>query len=381
MLKTLLLDLDNTLLGNDTDVFLPAYLGKLRNHFHQTMDGDAVIAGILVGTRAMVGNTNPGVLLEEAFHTAYEAYSQTDLRAARTVIDDFYASVYPQLAEVTTVRPAAVKLIEFAAEHGLEVVIATNPLFPETAILQRLAWSGIDPDAAPIRMITNFETMHFSKPHPEYYAEMLGLLGRRSSEVIMVGDDWENDIIGADQMRIPTWWIADTAAEPPSADIKLTGQGDLDAFYTWLQANIGLSITTDIPRRTPEIVARLRATVANVMTLIGNTPAAQFLQQPTGCEDSIVDNIQHLCQMDQEALLPALGLQTYKDAGCQPEDMVAHFVKNRALLCDTLAQLAPADWQRTITSPNGSQSTIESLAAFVAHHDKGHVQQIKRLVG
>ncbi len=376
MLKTILFDLDNTLIGNDANKFVPVYLGKLQAHLAQELDdAEAILQGILLGTRSMVSKLDPSQTLMQAFEERFLAEYGTALSEIRPLIDDFYANVYPSLASEIQVRPTAAKLIAFALAHGLEVVIATNPLFPETAILQRVQWGGIDPHAAPVTFVTHSETSHFAKPHPEYYAEILGQIGRRSSEVLLVGDDWENDVVGGHQMRIASWWIADANAEKP-ADIPLVGQGSLDEFYSWLQANIGLSVNNNCPRQTREIVARLRGTVANVNTLVGDLTTEQRTTKPDGHETHIDDNLIHLCQLDREALLPALGLVLKEKTDCQLD----HFVQNRVALCNALGALDEAGWQQEITSPNGSPSTVESLAAFVAHHDRGHVQQIGRIV-
>ena len=57
-------------------------------------------------------------------------------------IDAFYAEDYPGLRSLTRPRPAAVETVRAAFERGCRVAIATNPLFPRTAIEQRLATLG-----------------------------------------------------------------------------------------------------------------------------------------------------------------------------------------------------------------------------------------------
>ena len=46
--------------------------------------------------------------------------------------------------------------------------------FPEMAIRERLAW--INCHDLPFAFVTTFENMHFCKPNPQYYQEILDIL-------------------------------------------------------------------------------------------------------------------------------------------------------------------------------------------------------------
>ena len=78
-------------------------------------------------------------------------------------------------------------------------MIATNPLFPRTAIYQRLEWAGLPPDKYPFSLIPSYETFHFAKPNPTYFAEFLTISGWPDGPMIMVGNDLEHDILGSSE--------------------------------------------------------------------------------------------------------------------------------------------------------------------------------------
>lgn len=59
----------------------------------------------------------------------------------------FYETEFSQLRAATVMRPAAADLVSTAIDQGCAVVVATNPLFPRTAIEQRLDWAGVPDDA------------------------------------------------------------------------------------------------------------------------------------------------------------------------------------------------------------------------------------------
>ena len=90
---------------------------------------------------------------------------------------------------------AAQRAIELALARGFEVVIATNPVFPQKAIFERLRWGGFANKK--FNLITSYENMHFCKPKPQYYAEILSKLGRTPAECWMIGNDVEEDLVAA----------------------------------------------------------------------------------------------------------------------------------------------------------------------------------------
>ena len=93
-----------------------------------------------------------------------------------------------------------------AFARGLAVIIATNPLFPTTAIEQRLAWAGVPVDEYPYALVTTYENMHAAKPQPAYYREILAAIDCPPDRALMVGDDWKNDIAPAAAVGLHTFW-------------------------------------------------------------------------------------------------------------------------------------------------------------------------------
>jgi len=142
------------------------------------------------------------------------------------------------LRPLTRTLPEARPLVEWALERGLQVAIATNPLFPRTAIEQRLEWAGVPVGARwprPYALVTSYEIMHATKANPAYYHEILAHLGRQPGECLMVGDDWERDIAPAASVGIPVYWIAAPGKVPPADDVALVGQGMLGDLWDWLR--------------------------------------------------------------------------------------------------------------------------------------------------
>lgn len=243
MIRTVLFDLDDTLLGNDMDHFLPHYLPLLARHVRTLIPNPDFnfVEALLEATNATIGNLDPQLTNSDAFWQALGKITRRDWLAldAPAFFDTFYNGPdFQGLEKITTRRSLARPLVERLLAAGREVVVATNPLFPRSAIEARLAWAGLPVSEIPFTLITVSEEMHATKPHVAYYREILDRLGRRPEEALMVGNDWENDIAPAAALGLATFWVAPDYAEPPQVNLY-AGRGDLAACDSFLQS-IGL---------------------------------------------------------------------------------------------------------------------------------------------
>jgi FMN phosphatase YigB (HAD superfamily) len=56
----------------------------------------------------------------------------------------------------------------------------------------RVKWAGIDPSI--FSFITHVRAMKATKPHPEYYQEILDLQGLKAEECLLIGDNVKMDL-------------------------------------------------------------------------------------------------------------------------------------------------------------------------------------------
>ncbi len=167
MITTLLLDLDDTLLKNDDEVFIPGYFERISRYLADIIPKERMLSQLLAGTAAMLENKNPSLHLKDAFDQVFYAGINISSEDLRPHIDRFYAEEFPKLKELTSHIPDSRKMLDFAHSHGLEVVVATNPLYPRTAVEQRLAWAELPIDQFEYSQITSYENSHFAKPNLE----------------------------------------------------------------------------------------------------------------------------------------------------------------------------------------------------------------------
>jgi FMN phosphatase YigB (HAD superfamily) len=236
MLQAVLFDLDDTLLGNNMDAFIPRYFALLGKYVERYMARERFLQALMVSTQAMATNLDTAVSNREAFWAAFEQRTGLDPAEMEPFFEIFYAEQFPLLADVASRRPGASELVQLCFARGLKVVIATNPMFPRRAVEERLAWAGLPVTDYPYHLVTTYENMHATKPHLAYYREILDYIQVEPSAALMVGDDWENDIAPAAAVGCATYWLPTDNAVPPDAAL-LTGSGTLAQLYDRLAAN------------------------------------------------------------------------------------------------------------------------------------------------
>jgi FMN phosphatase YigB (HAD superfamily) len=230
-LKALLLDLDDTLLGNPMKTFIPAYFRALTDFVTEIQPPERLIEQLLIATRMMDGGDGAGPSNGEIFAEAFFAGLGVPRGELEPVFERFYAEAFPALRPLTAPRPAAPKIVEWAGQRGLQTAIATNPVFPRTAIEQRMEWAAVGVDRFEYALVTSYENSHATKAQPAYYREILAVLGCGPEECLMVGDNWNWDMVNAAEVGIPGFWIADPSSPPPSVGSLPVGQGSLDDFF------------------------------------------------------------------------------------------------------------------------------------------------------
>jgi len=191
----LLIDLDGTLLKLDLLRFIPAYMKALAAYFSSHLPPEKFTAHLLATIKVMMESDDPGRTNEAVF---YEDFCRR-LGVAREEIDplieEFYRDEFPRLRSWGAPRPHARKVLKAARRQGLKLVLATQPVFPRSAVVERLSWGGLS--AASFDLITSLENMHYCKPRPEYYCEIARMIEIPPERCLMAGNDTVEDISAA----------------------------------------------------------------------------------------------------------------------------------------------------------------------------------------
>jgi FMN phosphatase YigB (HAD superfamily) len=242
MLQAILFDLDDTLLGNDIETFLPGYFDSFSRYAADVMEKKQFLRELLFCTRAMIESEEAGLTNRQVFWTNFCERTGLSQAELEPFFERFYREEFGKLRPLTHSLPEAVELVQLCFDLELDVVVATNPLFPLDAIEQRLAWAGLPVSEYPFALVTAYENMHSSKPSPAYYREILVKMGCPApQQALMVGNEWDNDIAPAATAGLLTYWICKSGQEPPDLSVPLTGSGSLASLHRrlakgWLQS-------------------------------------------------------------------------------------------------------------------------------------------------
>lgn len=232
MIKTILFDLDGTLLPLNLDNFIKIYFAAMGKKFQDLIDAKTLAKYIMTATEVMVKNTEYRTN-ETVFMEKFEQLIQSDLRVYQKRFDEFYDCEFFETKATVVNTPVMQDSVNLLKDKGYEMVIATNPLFPEKAIHHRIRWSGFDPKD--FIYVTSYEKNHYCKPQLHFYQELLKETGKNPQECLMVGNDVQEDMI-AGKLGIQTYLITDFMIHRTPEPVDVTYQGTYSDFYRFVQA-------------------------------------------------------------------------------------------------------------------------------------------------
>lgn len=388
MITTLLLDLDDTLIGNEMDEFIPIYLSLLSQHSADHVQPDVFTRTLLSATMKMTQNDDPETTLERAFAAHFYPKLGVPESDLRDTIADFYANRYPELRPLIGIRPQARELIELAFQLGLEIVVATNPLFPLTAITQRMDWGEISVDEFEYVLITSYEGFHFCKPNIAYYAEVLGRLGRRTSEAVMVGNDPKNDLEPARALGLPVFQIADNPIDP------LQG-GSLADVLPWLENEAPRLVDPEAASQPLSVLARLKGHLGAFLTMLSGLDEESWYGCQRSGEWAPVEIVCHLRDVEFEVNQPriqaVLDQQNPFVHAADPDAWAAErayttqpplpalqdFVLARKETIARLEGIDPGEWLRPARHALFGPTTLSEITSIAGDHDLRHLAQLR----
>lgn len=392
MIKAVLLDLDDTLLINPDSKFVIAYLEQIDRFFTYRW-GQPLSRVLLKTLHAMNGKRD---MRQTNYEVALDVISQSTERSTgeiQTAFEEFYRDVFPQLRSCTQPVFAAHDLMTTLNRHDYALIIATNPLYPATAVYQRLAWAGLPDTPESYALVTHSENMHFTKSHAAYYAEIVARVGIEPDEAIMVGDNPSNDIAPAQQAGLSVFHIT---TESPRSNIP---GGTLDDFHrqitqeNWLDTVIPPAITPSM------IIPELTGNVSALFGMLTDVKPHFWEQHPDPEEWSPIQVICHLLESETTVQRPRLERIVqqqnpflaspqsppgpHQAQTCAPNGWQAaiRFAQERQKTLDFVRNLQQEDWQRPARHSIFGPTTLLEMAHFTAQHDRLHINQLCQTLG
>ena len=222
MIKTVLFDLDGTLLPMDQDKFIQDYLGRmaafLAPHGYAPQ---LLLNAILAGTQALVQNDGHANN-DDLFWQVFSQVLGRDARQDADLLTQFYLGEFQQVRHSCGFDPRAAEAVRSIRAMGLNTILATNPLFPAVATHSRLRWAGLEPEE--FLRITTYENSRFCKPNPDYYRQLLEEENLLPEECLMVGNDVREDMV-AQSLGMAVFLLTDCLINTENRDLSAYPQG------------------------------------------------------------------------------------------------------------------------------------------------------------
>ena len=388
MTLTLLTDLDDTLISTNMDQYFPKFFADLGSALNEIASPQAVQKQIQFAVKQMMQNQDPGKMLSEVFAEHFYPPLGTTEADCKALVDQYYREGYPNLRPLITPRPEAQALLAWCKQQGIEIAVATNPVFPEIATRQRIEWAGLDPED--FTYFTTYDTFHFTKPNITYYAECLGRLGWPEGSTVMIGDDPVLDIEPMQALGFPTFQVrAEKNGSAPN-------QGTLAEVADWLKSKAS---STAPNFSVPSNLAILRSTPAVLDSWLRFLPAEDFQARPAPGEWNLTEIYWHLADLEGEVYRPQWE-QLLADPAVQitapdtsrwaeerdyshkdPREACQKFYRNRMASLELLDALSEKGLlEQTFQHAVFSQTTLVEMISFVSQHDRLHLGQSRNLV-
>lgn len=221
-MNTVIFDLDGTLLPMVQENFLDMYFKSLAMKMTPYgLDAKKLIQAVWAGTKSMIENDGT-MSNEERFWSTFTGIQGEEMRRLEPVFEEFYQNEFHNARSATSTNPLALQCVKLLKDKGYTLVLATNPVFPRIATLNRIKWAGLCEED--FEWITTYENSSYCKPNLKYYQEILEQIGKNPEECIMIGNDVREDMCVAN-IGMDTYLLSDCLINSEDVDLKDYRQG------------------------------------------------------------------------------------------------------------------------------------------------------------
>ncbi|MCI9679553.1 MAG: HAD family hydrolase [Oscillospiraceae bacterium] len=233
MLNTILFDLDGTLAPFMQDEFIRAYFRALLHRLTPMgYDGEKLTKALWKGTGAMVANTGESTN-RQVFWSSFVEDLGMEVLSLESILEDFYQRDFDGVGVILTKQADRSELLRRLREKGYGLVLATNPIFPATAVETRLGWVGLCGED--FDLVTTYENSRHSKPSADYFRDILAAVGREAGECLMIGNNPVDDM-AALELGMEGYLVTDCMENPDNLPIGQYRHGSFESLEAYLDS-------------------------------------------------------------------------------------------------------------------------------------------------
>lgn len=226
-MKAVLFDLDGTLLQIEMEAFLKSYFKAIADYCAEIAEPQVFIQKLLESTEYMLCN-NGEKTNEKVFMQNFLPALGKDYNEVYPVLTRFYEEEFPKLKHFGQPAAKARQVVEEFVNKGWQIILATNPLFPRQAVLERMRWAEVDD--LPWLHVTSYENCCSSKPNPLYYQEIVSKCKLEPEKCWMIGNDAHEDLV-ASKIGLKTYLVTDYLIPREDNKYQPHGQGSMAELW------------------------------------------------------------------------------------------------------------------------------------------------------
>ncbi len=228
--QNIFFDLDGTLLPMNEDEFLKAYLTSLSKYAYTNhgIDPKTLQETIWQGVKLMYQNDGNKTNEEVLWDNFHQRFNNFNIKEIATSFNHYYETDFKSTINACSANPYLLPWIDKLKEEGKKLYLLTNPLFPEVAVIERMAFVGLKEEM--FEHITTYENSHYTKPNPKYYLEVINRFNLKTNDILMVGNNVDEDIIPTKNMGLDTILITDHIIGDISLSDKKMSFKELTSF-------------------------------------------------------------------------------------------------------------------------------------------------------
>lgn len=233
MYKNFLFDLDGTLLPMDMKYFVELYVAAFCKCMAPVtkIESKPLMDSIWASVAQMARNDGDR-LNETVFWRTMNSRCKRDMRVFSDNFDSFYRGEFSVCRAATKVQPLSRITVDFIKQHGGNIIVATNPVFPKSATYTRINWAGLNPND--FSYITTYDNSSACKPNLNYFEEICSVCGIHPEESLMIGNDVDEDMISS-RLGFDTFLVTDCLINRSDKSLSLFRHGDFEDLFDFIQ--------------------------------------------------------------------------------------------------------------------------------------------------
>lgn len=191
-IKTVLFDMDGTLLNMGESAFEKEYLKRMVLFLEQRYPGYGKDLVKAVGYGAEMMKVSNGSRTNlEVFWEGFEKASGKTRAEIEPVVTQYYQTDFTHIGDTYVPDEDMQNAVRTLHQKGYQLLVATTPVVPRIANDERVRWSGLSD--IPWLDVTSFETYNYSKPNVKYFEQICSKYQLNPAECLMIGDSLVKD--------------------------------------------------------------------------------------------------------------------------------------------------------------------------------------------